>query len=86
MEEILFATVIRKVYSSMVHIFQLADLSLMPILYQHLTDVLFQKLLDDHCTTSSHSESLYSAIMQHEGNAIQHAAGYICKKASGGKN
>ena len=82
MEEILFATVIRKVYSTF---FQLADISLMPILYQHLTDILFRKLLDDHCTTSSHSKSLSSAIMQHEGNVIQYAAGYICKKASGKK-
>ena len=41
MEEILFATVIRKVYSSVVYIFQLADLSLMPILYQHLIDTDF---------------------------------------------
>ena len=52
----------------------------MPILCQHLTDILFRKLLDGHCTASSHSESLSSAIMQREGNAIQYAAGYICEK------
>ena len=46
---------------------KLADLSPIPILYQHLTDILFRKLLDNHCMISTHSGPSSSVITQHEG-------------------
>ena len=59
---------------------KLADLTPTPILYQHLTDILFRKLLYDQCTTTSQSTSSSSAITEREANAIRYAAGYVCKK------
>lgn len=59
---------------------KLADLSPTPILYQHLTDILFRKLLHNHCMISTHSGPLSSVITQREGNAIRYAAGFVCKR------
>ena len=59
---------------------KLADLTATPILYQHLADILFRKLLNDQCTVASKSTSVPSAITEHEKNAISYAAGFACWK------
>jgi len=76
-EELFCATVIREVYNSMGKLLKFANLMPTPILYQHLIEVLFWKLLDDQCTATSQSTSVSSEITEHEGNAIRYAAGYV---------
>ena len=43
MEELFSATAIREVYNSMGNLFKVGRFMPTPILYQHLTDVLFRK-------------------------------------------
>ena len=54
---------------------KLPSVSPTPILFQHLTDFLFQKLLHDQFDIKSSS----AAITHREANAIRYAAGYVCK-------
>ena len=52
-----------------------------PILYQHLTDLIQRKLIQDHfaITATQESPGSSSAVTDNETNALQYAAGYIIR-------
>ena len=50
-----------------------------PILYQHLTDWIFRKLIQNHFSYSSTSQSATPGTSIDEGNALRYAAGYVVR-------
>lgn len=58
------------------------DLTPAPSFYQHLTDLVFRKMMQDHLIFSSPTDSdtcTVTPITQQEGNALRYAAGYVCR-------
>jgi len=58
-----------------------ANVTATPILYQHISDVIFRKHINDRNTVSATDTKLDAApvITQREGNALRYAAGYVCR-------
>ena len=52
-----------------------------PHLYQHITEILFRKMVQVKVTVLDHTESdIIQPITESEENALRYAAGYVCKK------
>ena len=50
--------------------------------YQHLTDIVFRKMIQDHLLFSSPTNSdkiTITPISYQEGNALRYTAGYVCR-------
>ncbi|XP_065894524.1 uncharacterized protein [Dysidea avara] len=58
-----------------------ANVAATPILYQHLTDILFRGYIGDHVTgcTAETKVDPAPAVTKREGNALRYAAGYVCR-------
>ena len=58
-----------------------ANVTATPILYQHISDVIFRKHINDRNTVSTTDTKLDAApvITQCEGNVLRYAAGYVCR-------
>ena len=58
-----------------------ANVAATPILYQHLTDILFRGYIGDHVTgcTAETKVDPVPAVTKREGNALRYAAGYVCR-------
>lgn len=50
-----------------------------PVLYQHLTDILFRRFIHEHFEILHLEQGTSSEITHHEGNALRYAAGYVCR-------
>ena len=51
-----------------------------PSFYQHLTDIVFRKMIQDHLLFSSpaNADSI-TPVSHQEGSALRYAAGYVCR-------
>ena len=58
-----------------------ANVAATPILYQHLTDILFRGYIGDHVTgcTAETKVDPAPAVTKRKGNALRYAAGYVCR-------
>ena len=58
-----------------------ANVTATPILYQHVSDVIFRKYIGDHVTVSTNDVKLDPApvMTQCEGNALCYAASHVCR-------
>ena len=57
-----------------------ANLTPTPSFYQHLTDIVFRKMIQDHLLFSSPTNSdTVTPISHQEGSALRYAAGYVCR-------
>ena len=56
-----------------------SDVQAKPVLYQHLTDVLFRMLIKKHFEILYSDQGSSSEITQQEGSALRYAAGYVCR-------
>ena len=50
-----------------------------PVLYQHLTDILFKTLLQNHFRIVQLDISDYADSTSHKRSALHYASGYICR-------
>ena len=50
-----------------------------PVLYQHLTDIIFKTLLQNHFCIVQLDTSDSSDSTSHERSALRYASGYICR-------
>ena len=51
-----------------------------PVLYQHLTDIIFKELLHEKYSVSANdSEKAGPIITMDEGNVLRYVAGYVCR-------
>ena len=51
-----------------------------PHLSQHITDILFRKMIQDKIKVLDQSESEIQPTTASEENALRYAAGYVCRK------
>ena len=49
-----------------------------PVLYQHLTDLVFRQLIQSHYLGSA-SKAAAPSLTKHEGRALRYAIGYVCR-------
>jgi len=51
-----------------------------PILYQHLTNIIFRNMVNNHfvCSSSGCSNAV-AAVSHQEGSVLRYAAGYVCR-------
>ena len=56
-----------------------AEISTTPILYQHLTDLMFRAIMRYKYCIPSSNESEVDAVTCNEANALRYAAGYVCR-------
>lgn len=56
-----------------------ADLTPTPIFYQHLTDLVFRHLIDNHLIGFTDDITPAAALMDHEAGVLRYAAGYVCR-------
>ena len=59
-----------------------ANASPAPTLYQHLTDIIYRKLLKEKYVIPSTPSSISEDISVTEGNALRYAAGYVLRQVS----
>lgn len=65
------------------NLLQMASATSTPILYQHITDLIFRKLICEHYeSTSTHESSTSSHVTDNEMNALRYAAGYIVRNVT----
>ena len=50
-----------------------------PVLFQNLTDIVFQMLLQNHFKVLHVTEEVSSEITANESSALQYIAGYVCR-------
>ena len=50
-----------------------------PVLFQHLTDLVFQVLLHDHFRVSYIDQEVSSELTENESSALRYVAGYVCR-------
>ena len=56
-----------------------AGVSTTPLLHQHLTDLVFRAIVTMNSDIQHPGEAAIPAVTQTEGNALRHAAGYVCR-------
>ena len=50
-----------------------------PLLFQHLTDLIFQVLLHDHFKTIHIDQEVSSEMTENESSALRYVGGYVCR-------
>jgi len=61
---------------------ELAGITPTPILYQHVTDLVFREMVHSHFVglRSVCDEDQQRDVTKHEGNALRYAGGYVCRQ------
>ena len=65
-----------------VNFLELAKVTPTPILYQHVTDLVFREMVHNHFVGSRSlcDEGQPREVTQHEGSRLRYAGGYICRQ------